>query len=131
MYFTDPISLKLILEFTQSDLVASGDSLGPIYFLFYANKSHAPLYDWLEQHFDAVVAKAPDTSRVFLPQLTGASCDAKELERTLAFYKGRDEMFKTALAKAEEDTRNCLSLKDRQQQALASFFSAYRGKDAI
>ena len=131
MYFTDPASMKLILDFSQSDRVASGDFLGPIYFLFYANKSHASLYDWLEQNFDAVVAKAPDNSRVLLPQLTGASCDAQNLDRTLAFYRDKDEMFKVALAKAEEDTRNCLGLKDRQKDALMAFFSAYRDKDAI
>jgi alanyl aminopeptidase len=131
MYFTDPTSMKRILEFSQSDLVASGDFLGPIYFLFYANKSHAALYDWLELNFDAVVAKAPDSSRVYLPQLTGSSCDAQNLDRTLAFYKDKDEMFKVSLAKAEEDTRKCLSLKNRQQEALLAFFSAYRDKGAI
>ena len=131
MYFTEPVTTKRILDFTQSDLVSSGDSLGPIYFLFYANKVHAPLYDWLDQNFDAVLEKAPDNSRMFLPQVTGGSCDLDNLELTLAFYQDRDQMFKVSLAKAEEDARNCLSLKNRQQEALLSFFSNYRDKDAI
>jgi hypothetical protein len=39
-------------------------------------------------------------------------------------------MFKIALAKAEEDSRNCLRLKNRQQQAFRSFFAAYRDEEA-
>ena len=128
MYFTDPVSITRILEFTQSDLVSSGDSLGPISYLFYANKVHTQLYDWLAENFDAVYEKAPDNWRVFLPQLTGGSCNSDNLKRTLAFYKERGEMFKPSLAKAEEDSLNCLSLKNRQQEALKSFFGAYRDK---
>jgi hypothetical protein len=40
-------------------------------------------------------------------------------------------MFKIALAKAEEDSRNCLSLKNRQQKALQKFFAAYRDEESI
>ena len=91
MYFTDPVSITRILEFTQSDLVSSGDSLRPISMLFYANKVHAQLYDWLDENFDAVYEKAPDNWRVFLPQLTGGSCNSDNLKRTLAFYNERGE----------------------------------------
>ena len=126
LYFTEPVSITRILEFTQSDLVNAGDSLGPINNLFYLNKVHTQLYDWLDENFDAVFAKSPDNWRPFLPQITGGSCNAENLERTLAFYKNRDKMFKIALAKAEEDSRNCLGLKNRQKDALQSFFAAYR-----
>ena len=131
LYFTEPTTVKRILDFAQSDQVASGDFLGPIYYLFYANKLHAPLYEWLEQNFAAVLEKSPDNSRMFLPQITGGSCDQGNLDLTLAFYQDPDEMFKSALSQAEEDTRNCLSLKNRQQAALLAFFSAYQDKDAI
>jgi alanyl aminopeptidase len=131
MYFTDPVSIKRILEFTQSDLVKAGDSINPIYYLFYANKGHAQLYDWLDENFDAVLEKAPETWQPFLPQITGGFCDSDNMERTLAFYNDRDEVFKTALAKAEEDSLNCLSLKIRQQKALENFFAAYRDKETI
>lgn len=96
-----------------------------ISFLFYVNKAHAPLYDWLDQNFDAVFDKAPDNSRLILPELTGISCDEDNLDRSLAFYKDRGELFKASLDWAEEDTRNCLTLKNRQQEALFSFFSTY------
>jgi len=129
MYFTDPVSITRILEFTQSDLVSAGDSIGPIFFLFYVNKVHTQLYEWLDANFDAVYEKTPDITRVFLPQITGGSCDADNLALTLAFYNDRGERFKTSLAKAEEDSNNCLSLKNRQQKALQSFFAAYRDND--
>jgi hypothetical protein len=129
MYFTDPASIKLILEFSQSDLVNSGDSITPIYYLFYANKVHSQLYAWLDENFDAVVAKLPSVRRPGLPLTTGGSCNADNLDLTLAFYKDRDEMFESALAKSEEDSRKCLSLKNREQKALQNFFASYRDKE--
>ena len=60
-----------------------------------------------------------------MPQNTGGYCDADNLALTTAFYSKRGEKFKTSLAKAEEDSRNCLSLKNRQKEALQSFFAAY------
>jgi alanyl aminopeptidase len=130
-YFTDPVAIPRIFEFALSDSVSAGDSLRPIFNLFYINKSHGQLYDLLDENFVAVFEKSPDSRRPFLPQITGGSCDAGNLERTLAFYKDRDDMFKIALAKAEEDSRNCLSLKNRQQKALQNFFAAYRDEDSI
>ncbi len=131
MYFTDPLSIKRTLDFALSDSVSAGDSLQPMVNLFYINKEHEQLYDWLDENFDAVFEKTPDNRRPFLPQITGGYCSAENLEQTLAFYNDRDEMFKIALAKAEEDSRNCLSLKNRQQKALQSFFAAYREKVSI
>jgi hypothetical protein len=130
-YFTDPVSFARIFEFALSDSVSAGDSLRPIFNLFYINKSHGQLYDLLDENFAAVIEKSPDSRRPFLPQITGGSCDAGNLERTMAFYKDRDDMFKIALAKAEEDSRNCLSLKNRQQKALQNFFAAYRDEESI
>jgi alanyl aminopeptidase len=130
MYFTNPVSQKRILEFTQSDFVNSGDSLRPIFYLFFANKEYGFLYEWLDENFDAVFKKAPENSRYFMPQLTGSYCDADNLALTTAFYSKRDEKFKTSLAKAEEDSRNCLSLKNRQKEALKTFFAAYSDKGA-
>ena len=51
---TEPVSITRILDFTQSDQIKAGDSLGPINNLFYANKEHKQLYDWLDKNFDAV-----------------------------------------------------------------------------
>lgn len=125
MYFTDPAVITRILEFSQSDAVSAGDSPWVIYSLFLVNRVHMQLYGWLEGNFDAVLSRAPDIWRPFLPQLTGGYCTAENLELTLAFYSGRDKMFGPALAKAEEDSRNCLGLKERQQAALRAFFATY------
>jgi hypothetical protein len=76
-----------------------------------------------------LLSSAQAGTRVFLPQITGGYCDADNLELTQAFYKDRDQMFHTSLAKAVEDSNNCLSLKNRQQKALQSFFAAYGDYD--
>jgi len=125
-YFTHPVSIKRALDFALSDSVSAGDSLQPMINLFYINQEHVQLYSWLEENFDAVFEKTPDNMRPFLPQVTGGYCSADNLKQTLAFYQDRDEMFKVALDKAAEDSRNCLSLKKRQQKALQDFFAAYR-----
>jgi len=130
LYFTEPASIESLLEFGLSDQVSSGDSLAPLVYLFYVNKEYAQLYTWLDANFDAVYEKAPDNSRPFLPQVTGGYCDVDNLELTLAFYKDRGEKFQMSLAKAEEDSRTCLGLKNRQQEALQNFFAAYRDKEA-
>jgi len=130
LYFTEPASIESLLEFGLSDQVSSGDSLAPLVYLFYVNNEYAQLYTWLGANFDAVYEKAPDNSRPFLPQVTGGYCDADNLELTLAFYKDRGENFQTYLAKAEEDSRTCLGLKNRQQEALQNFFAAYGDKEA-
>ena len=131
MYFTDPLSIERTLDFALTDSVNAGDSLQPMINLFYINREHTQLYDWLNENFDAVIEKIPDNRRPFLPQITGGYCSAETLEQTIAFYSDRDESFKISLAKAEEDSRNCLGLKNRQKEALQSFFAAYRHKEVI
>ncbi len=131
LYFTEQRSIRRILDFLLSDEVKPGDTLTPLFFLVYANKSHAPIYDWLDRHFDALVGKAPESARSVLPQYTGSSCDRDNLERTLEFYRDKDALYATALAKAEEDTRRCIALKQRQQQALRDFLDSYPAADAV
>ena len=104
--------------------VPAGDAIYGIYLASDVLEDNTQVFQWLEKNLDALVAKSPPVRRPYFPALT-AACDQQAMQRLVAFYEPRDEVYKPYLAKSVESIENCLARKQREGAALEQFLERY------
>jgi len=127
MYFDNPDVVLRHLEFSLSDDVQAGDSLNGISFFTYVLDDHSMLYEWLNENFERVVAKAPAYYQAFMPQVLGGSCDQDSLDLLTGFFADRGDVYSASLAKTVEADEACIARKKRHSEALNQFLEPYLG----
>lgn len=124
MYFSDPEVIRENLDWFTTDAVPAGDAIYGIYLASDVLEDNSLVFQWLEKNLDRLVAKSPPVRRPYFPALT-AACDQQAMERLVAFYEPRDELYKPYLAKSVESIENCLARKQREGAALEQFLERY------
>jgi len=134
VYFTRPDVVLRHLEFSLSGEVQAGDSLQALANFAYVLDDHALLYEWLDENFDRVVAKAPSVYQPLMPQVlggllrqTGGPCGQHNLDLLTKFFENRGEMYATSLAKVVEAKEQCIARKMRHAESLNQFLDKQRG----
>jgi len=126
MYFDEPEVVLRHLEFSLSDDVQAGDSLAALNFFSYLLEDHSLLYEWLDDNFDRVVAKAPAYYQPVMPQVLGGSCDRENLDLLEEFFRDRDDAYATSLAKVIESDEACIARRTRHANAFEQFLKPYQ-----
>ncbi len=121
MYFDAPDVVLAHLEFSLSDDVQAGDSLNGLNSFVYVLDDHSLLYEWLNENFERVVAKAPAYYQAFMPQVLGGSCDQYSLDLLTGFFADRGDVYQTSLAKVIEADEACIARKERHAEAFKQF----------
>ena len=124
MYFSDPEVIRENLDWFMTEAVPAGDAIYGIYLASDVLEDNTQVFQWLEKNLDALVAKSPPVRRPYFPALT-AACDQQAMQRLVAFYEPRDEVYKPYLAKSVENIENCLARKQREGAALEQFLDRY------
>ncbi len=124
MYFSDPEVIRENLDWFMTDAVPSGDAIYGIYLASDVLEDNSLVFQWLEKNLDVLIAKSPPVRRPYFPAFT-ASCDQQAMERLVAFYEPREEIYKPYLAKSVESIENCLARKQREGAALEQFLERY------
>ncbi|MCP5089438.1 MAG: hypothetical protein GY949_00795, partial [Gammaproteobacteria bacterium] len=126
MYFDETEVVLRHLEFSLSDQVQAGDSLSGLSFFSYLLDDHSLLYEWLDDNFDRVVAKAPAYYQPAMPQVLGGSCEQKNLDLLIDFFRNRGDAYATSLAKVIEADEACIARKNRHAIEFEQFLRPYQ-----
>lgn len=79
----------LVLEASLSDQLRTNERLGILFGQAWQTETLAVSYAWVEQHFDALVARLGGELGAQLVRLTGAFCSADSAERSRQFFTPR------------------------------------------
>lgn len=126
MYFDESEVVLRHLEFSLSDNVQAGDSLAGLSFFSYLLDDHSLLYEWLDDNFDRVIAKAPAYYEPAMPQVLGGSCEQKNLDLLKDFFKDRGNAYATSLAKVIEADEACIARRKRHAIEFEQFLQPYQ-----
>ena len=126
MYFTDEKSVNYSLSQSFNENIPAGDKIRAVIGAFYINKNQELLYQWFTKNFDRYVKVIPQIYQSSMPYLMSSGCQPENVKMLSEFYKGKGEIYQTALAKTLEVENNCLALKLREQKAFNSFLSKYQ-----
>ena len=121
MYFDRPDVVRRHLEFSLSSEVQAADSLSALRAFTYVLDDHAILYDWLDDNFERVVAKAPSYFGPTMPQRLGGSCDQHNLDLLREFFADRGEVYAASLAKVVEAEEACIARRVEHAGSLNGF----------
>jgi aminopeptidase N len=124
IYFQNPEVVRRHLDFTLTDEVQAGDSLTGLSLYAYVLEDHSLLYEWLDENFDALLAKVPGAYAPMLPQFVASSCRQDNLDRLVAFFESRGEQYAPSLAKARETQESCIARRDRHVDAFREFLES-------
>jgi alanyl aminopeptidase len=120
-YFDEPEVVLRHLEFSLSSDVQAGDSTKGLRFFLYVLDDHSILFEWLDENFERVIAKAPANYKPFMPQVLGGTCDQQNLDLLTDFFADRDDIFAASLAKVIEASEACIARKNRHAEAFQQF----------
>lgn len=124
IYFQNPEVVWRHLDFTLTDEVQAGDSLTGLRLYAYVLDDHSLLYEWLDENFDALLAKVPGAFAPLVPQFVANSCRQDNLDRLVAFFESRGEQYAPSLAKARETQESCIARRDRHVDAFREFLES-------
>lgn len=125
MYFTDPEIIKEHLDWSLSDAVPAGEASWGLYMASYVLDDYGILYTWLDENLDALLSKLPPVYHHYLPLATASTCNQANLDKLVAFYQPRSDIYQAYLAKSVENIENCIARKQRESAALESFLQGY------
>jgi aminopeptidase N len=125
MYFDEPEVVIRHLEFSLSDDVQAGDSLVGLFNFAYVLDDHAPLYAWLSENLERVLAKAPAYYKPLMPSVFASSCDRGNLDLLIDFFGDRGDEYQAALAKVTEQQEFCIARRNRHAEKVGEFLARY------
>jgi len=123
IYFDDADVVNRHLDFLLTDEVPAGDVARGLSLYSTVLKDNTPVFDWLENNLDALMAKMPAYYHVSLPQIVGGGCSEAALARLNDFFDERDEQFQATLAKANEASSACIQRKQQHIGDLQKFLA--------
>ena len=86
--------------------------------------TRAGAWDWLKEHFDALVERLPPSYAGYLPKLMSGACDAATADAVESFFESRVEAMPGGprnLAAAAESIRLCVALAQEQRPKVHAF----------
>lgn len=125
LYFQDPAIINAALDFSVSDDVPAGDTIGVLVYYARLQDDQTVLYEWLEENLAALEAKIPSYYHQGLPELMVGPCNVENLGMMKDFFSDRDEKYATSLGKALESLSTCIERRDREGPALTKFLERY------
>jgi len=125
MYFSDPRIITEHLNWSLGEAVPAGDAADGLYDASQVLDDYTLLYEWLDKNLDALLAKLPPVRHHYMPMLTASTCIQANLDKLVAFYEPRGEIYRAYLAKSVENIENCIARKQRESAALESFLQRY------
>jgi len=118
---TDPKALTEVRDFALGDNIKVGEMFSVLMGGHAHPQTHASMWPWFTEHFDAIVKRTGAFTGGRLPMLGAAgSCSDEEADRTEAFFKPRLKDLPGAdrgLAQTTESIRLCSALKAKQDPA--------------
>lgn len=87
------------------------------------------VWDWFVASFDRMTARLPEPFKAYMPFFAGG-CDAKRLEAAKVFFAedGHSvEGTEVQLGKVAESVTDCVSLREREGEAVGRFLQQYAG----
>ncbi|NNF49448.1 MAG: M1 family metallopeptidase, partial [Woeseiaceae bacterium] len=125
VYFDDPGVVVRHLEFSLSDDVQAGDTLRALGFFTYRLEEHDLIYDWLDENFDRLLAKAPAFVQPILPLWLAGSCERRNLDLLQGFFGDRGDVYAASLAKAVEAEESCIARRERHSGEFDEFLAQH------
>lgn len=110
-----------------ADRMPSGDKARPVSGLFYINKDHSYLYQWMDNNFEKFSHAIPENMQGYMPFIMGAECRAENLAKLEAFFKDKDAAYQASMIKAMESEQNCITLKQKEEASFNAFLDEYTG----
>jgi alanyl aminopeptidase len=88
------------------------------------------MWQWFTQHYDFFAGRLPETSMGFMPFMA-SGCSAERLEAAKVFFAEPEHKApgtETNLAKVGDAVRDCVSLREREGAAVASYLNTMVGE---
>ena len=127
IYFDDPAIVHRHLDYSISEAVSAGDTLTGVGLYSAVLDDNSVVFSWLDENFDALLAKIPAVYHALMPQVLGGGCNPDSLERLNDFFADRGEQFAGTLAKANEAADACIARRERHMPELRKFLARYEG----
>lgn len=131
MYFKAPDVVRRHLEFSLSEEVQAGDSITGLTNYAEILADQTPLYEWLADNLDQVVAKSPSYKQPLLPQYLGGSCSKKNLDLLTEFFEDRGDIYAPSLARAAEAEQTCIARRNRYAGGFEQFIADYPAREPL
>ncbi len=125
IYFKNPDVIRKALDFSISDEVLAGHAAYSLGYYPTILDDHSILFEWLEENVGAYQKKIPSSSGPKLPSTLAGRCNEKNLALMEAFFKDRDEMFKSSLDRQVESLRACIDSLNHNRSGLMEFLAQY------
>jgi aminopeptidase N len=97
--------------------------------MIYDRVSREPAWQWLQQHFDAIIGKMREDEAMWLfKSVPQAFCDEKHRAEAEAFLGARAQAHPGAahtLAEALEEVKACTATRERDRAAVSAFLAQY------
>ncbi|MEO5988269.1 MAG: M1 family aminopeptidase [Candidatus Eisenbacteria bacterium] len=125
--FEDPALEARALQYMLSDTVRPTETF--IVIMGFMGKDEAAsrrLWEWMTANYDALAGKVPPPALRFMPMM-GSGCDAARLAATQAFFSDPKHAVpgvESALERVSDNTRTCITLRQREGGAVRSYLQS-------
>ena len=121
----NPELSPLVLEVTLADELRTNERLPVVFGQLQEIETRAATYDWVEQHFDALVARVGSELGAQLTRAAGAFCSTERSERARRFLEPRAEALTGGprlLRLSLEGSEACAAFAAAQRQGAHDYF---------
>jgi aminopeptidase N len=123
--FEAPILVIRTLEYALSDEVRSQDSWSLIALLLERRETQDLAWEFVQQHWAAVVRKSTASSGMHIVEATSAFCTVEKRDEVASFFAEHPvESSQRALAKSIDGINDCIALRAAQQPNLREWLDA-------
>jgi alanyl aminopeptidase len=123
----NPELSSLVLEVALADELRTNERLPLVFGQLHENQTREVAYDWVEQHFDALVARVGNELGAQLMRAAGAFCSAERSARAQRFLEPRAESLTGGprlLRLSVEGSEACAAFAAAQRQGAHEYFSS-------
>lgn len=120
----DPERARRALDLTLEEGTRVNEIFTPLMVQFRSPERREAAWEWLQEHFSALVEKLPPGYAGYLPTTMSGACDASSAEAVSAFFGGRvDELpgGPRNLAATVEEIGLCQARADAQREAIVNW----------
>jgi alanyl aminopeptidase len=123
----NPELSPLVLEVALADELRTNERLPVVFGQLQELETRQAAYDWIEQHFDVLVARVGNELGAQLTRAAGAFCSAEQSERARRFFEPRAESLTGGprlLRLSVEGSEACAAYAAAQRQGAREYFSS-------
>jgi len=117
----DPELARRALDLSLTDDVRTNEVIQPILMQVRDPEMRAGAWAWVQENFDAIVARLPPAYAGYLPQLMSGACDTETADAVQAYFAERVQELPGGprnLAAATEAIRLCAARADAQRESV-------------